>query len=310
MADRSHMSDESLNAMLAQYGLGELVEQKAFSTGTVQENILVKSEQGIQVLKHYKTRSRAYVEFEIALIEYLIQNDFCCPGIYKNKQGEQYLLRDNRVIVFYEYVEGEHKEALNDDELSQLIEKIAELHILTRSLNIKGYENRWNYGIDFCRNYIKSIRSSDREKRDWFLRELNQLDLPTAIAKGVIHGDLDKSNLLFKNGELVAIIDFDDSNYSYLLLDIISLINNKCENFLEDEYFHAAGGIIRRYSKIRKLEPKERQHLFDVLRLSILIDCLWFFERGHYPHFKEKEKMDRLNKLGRDNYYNRIFSSS
>jgi len=55
------------------------------------------------------------------------------------------------------------------------------------------------------------------------------------------------------------------------------------------------------------LDNNEKKYLFDVFKLSILFDCIWFFERGDVEDFFEKRKIDYLNSLGRENFYNEIF---
>ncbi len=62
------------------------------------------------------------------------------------------------------------------------------------------------------------------------------------------------------------------------------------------------------YMKHRPLRPIEKRHLFDVYKLSILFDCIWFFERGEVNDFYEKRKINALNELGRDSFYDRLFA--
>jgi hypothetical protein len=60
--------------------------------------------------------------------------------------------------------------------------------------------------------------------------------------------------------------------------------------------------------KYRQLNSLEKRHLFDVLQLSILIDNIWFFARGSASDFYEKSKIDFLNHLGRNKFYDALFA--
>jgi hypothetical protein len=71
--------------------------------------------------------------------------------------------------------------------------------------------------------------------------------------------------------------------------------------------FEVAWRIVAIYEKYRPLAALEKRHLFDVYKLSILIDCVWYFERGNSTDFYEKRKIDFLNSVGRDSFYKRIF---
>ena len=140
------------------------------------------------------------------------------------------------MVALYEYVEGEHKKELKYDQLDQLIEKLAALHLITSNLKIDGYQNRWNYGVRFCQEYIeenlrKKTSKTSKKKREWLTKELSDLLLNDELTKGIVHEDLDTSNLIFKNQELKSIIDFDDSNYTYLVLDLIGIVDKRKYKF-------------------------------------------------------------------------------
>lgn len=312
MENNNIFSKEELSEILHTYGLGELISYEYIKRGTVQDNIMLISNSQRCVLKYYKSRSIPYVEFETKLIEYLNVNTYCCPKILQNKEGKLLGYKNEKAFTLYQYVEGEHLETFSRSQFHQLIQKIAELHLLTSDLQIEGYEHRWNYDIDFCKSYIDENLSDYKEeglarKIEWLYDVVDKVELPTNLVKGIVHGDLDKSNIFFKEDKIESIIDFDDANYSYLLFDIICLIDSHCDSFLDESYFETARIVIGNYDKIRKLSQLEKLHLFDVLKLSIVIDCFWFFERGLYPKFREKAKIDQLNQMGRQNFYDHIF---
>lgn len=299
------MIEESIKTILSYYEIGSLISKHVYTSGTVQENIQLHTDKGIYVLKHYKSRSIEYVKFELSLIEHLNKNSFCSPMLFKTKSGELFSLFKNKVVVIYECIEGEHKDVLKYDHLDQLIRKVAELHLNTENLQLKGYKHRWNYGQEFCKKYIRTHLKdknnlASEQKKQWLINELNNLTLPDKLSKGIIHGDLDTSNIIFEKQVIKAIIDFDDSNYTYLVFDIIGLIDRRNYKFLSNKYFELISYIINKYGEVRSLNDTDIVYLFDVLKLSIIIDCFWFFDRGNFEDFIEKNKIDQLNKLGRE----------
>ncbi len=314
MKAKDKISSKELKSIISNYKFGEFKSYEELSKGNVQTNILVQTTNKTVVLKYYKNRKIDYVKFEIKLLEYLSIKGYCSPKIYKNKKGKQLTNRFGKAIVISEYIEGEHREKLNNNEFQQLITKIAELHLLTENLKVQGCENRWNYNIDFCKDYLKKRTESYRrarqlKKKKWVEAELDKLEIPKSIPKGIIHGDLHYTNIIFSKNKFKALIDFDDANYSYLLYDIICLIDSKRkeESFLNQEYFNISKEVINKYQLIRKLQEEEKRSLFDVLILSIIIDSFWFYTRGKFPDFKEKNKIESLNKMGRNKFYANIF---
>ena len=122
----------------------------------------------------------------------------------------------------------------------------------------------------------------------------------------------------FKIGIFHALLDFDDANYTYLTFDLVALIEPYLFHFdwnnwqlmpIGDDVFDfaRAHAIIVDYQAIRPLSAMERDHLFDVLKLAILIDCLWFFDRGDAGSFYERRKIECLDELGRRAFTRKLF---
>nr|WP_026560634.1 phosphotransferase [Bacillus sp. J37] len=137
-----------------------------------------------------------------------------------------------------------------------------------------------------------------------------KLELPQPLSKGICHSDFHISNILYNNDKFVALLDFDDANYTYLLFDLVGLIESWAWTYNKYEVINltVAKKIIEEYTKHRPLSNVEQKHLFDVYKLSIFIDSVWFFERGDAEDFYEKRKIDYLDQLGRENFYNVLFT--
>ena len=149
--------------------------------------------------------------------------------------------------------------------------------------------------------------------------ELSKLVLPTSLPKGICHCDFHFSNMLFKNDRLTALIDFDDANYTFLSFDLACLIEPYISTFKYNSWkeftmfdtvftFHESRKIISEYQKYRTLNPTEKKYFFDVYKLSILLDCLWYFNRGRAYEFYEKRKIEYLNALGRKTFNHNLFN--
>ncbi|VAW30279.1 hypothetical protein MNBD_CHLOROFLEXI01-3960 [hydrothermal vent metagenome] len=134
------------------------------------------------------------------------------------------------------------------------------------------------------------------------------LDLPDSLPKGICHCDFDFSNLLFQSDQLVAVLDFDDANYTYLTFDLACLIDSWAWPHQFDALdFGQARKIVQVYTKYRPLSPVEQQHLFDVHKLAILFDGIWFFKRGQANNFYERQKIEFLDNLRSEKYAESIF---
>lgn len=310
-------------SILANYELGALKDPRVFTQGSVQTNVLLKTSKDRVVLRYYTNRSIKSVAFEVNFINYLNKNKYPCPAPIKNKRGKFIGLLDNNPYVIFEFAAGDHIERPNKSQKNQLIEKVAGLQNVAGNYCPPNKESRWNYGVELCRKLAnkeaKKVGTKDAvEKLKWYKSALRKLELPSNLPKGVCHCDFHFSNILFKKGKFEALIDFDDANYTYRTFDLAALINpfvssydwNTWQKFKKGENvfdFTDARKTVETYEKYRALNNIEKRYLYDVFKLVILIDCLWYFSRGRANDFFEKRKIEYLDSLGRDKFNQEIF---
>lgn len=314
MATKTSFSDAELAMMLSDYDLGEYLASMPLTGGTVQTNILLETTRGKFVLKYYEGRSKESVLFESNLIKYLNARNYPCPALFRNKHGKFAGFYNEKSYLVFEFVEGQHIEQPTESQQDQLIEKVAELQNLTSHYRPRYTRYRWNYSVELCRELAgkaaERLNSDDAQaKLKWLEGALAQLRLPKFLPKGICHCDFHFSNVLFKDEKFVALLDFDDANYTFLLFDLVGLIESAAWRYALDEVinFSETRKVVAKYQKYRLLNDTERRHLFDVLKLSILFDCVWYFGRGESSDFFEKRKIDFLNEVGREHFYRQLF---
>ena len=315
MAVKTQFTRDDFESILLQYDLGAYSYADAIQQGTVQTNFFINTTQGRFVLRYYENRSRESVLFESDLLRYLATYRYPCPSQMKNIQGSYVSVYRNRPYVIFEFLEGEHIEYPTVHQKQQLIQKAAELQKLTRGYVSPYTPHRWNYTSDLCRTLARKeaerIDTQDaHEKFMWLTRELAELELPSSIPKGICHCDFHFSNVLFRGNEFIALLDFDDANYTFLQFDLVGLMEYWAWPHTNDTLdIEAAYGVLQEYMKHRVLQSIEQYHLYDVYKLSILFDSVWYFGRGSGDDFHERRKMDALSSLGRQRFFERFFQS-
>ncbi|MAS36737.1 MAG: homoserine kinase [Anaerolineaceae bacterium] len=323
MAVKSNFSNDDFVSILSNYDLGDFEAAQPLTNGTVQTNFLLQTGSGKYVFRYYENRPLGSVLFESNLINYLTAKRYPCPAAFSNRDGEFVGLFAEKPYIIFEYVDGEHLETLSDDQKSQLIHHVAELHNITQTYEPSYQEHRWNYDVDLCRTLAqeaaaKQASRNARYKLAWFEAELSALDLPDTLPKGICHCDFHPSNVLFQNGVFKALLDFDDANYTFLSFDLASLMNPFVPGFDWNSWFHfrpdenvfdftEAKSVAQAYMRHRPLTADEKTHLFDMFKLTVMFDCVWYFARGAAHDFFEKRKIDYLNQLGRSRFYHEIF---
>ena len=266
------------------------------------------------MFRYYENRTPKSVLFETDLLSYLKTHSYPCPEPFKNRQGNCVGIHDNKPYALFEFMDGDHVDQPNEVHKRQLIQKAAELQSLTNQYKPKYKAYRWNYDVQLCRSLAqveaaKINTHSAYEKLAWLENELAMLALPQSHPKGICHCDFHFSNVLFHGEDFVALLDFDDANYTFLQFDLVCLIDAWAWPYHSDTLNMAdACPIVQMYMAYRPLSYMERHHLFDVYKLSILFDCIWFFARGHVDDFYEKRKITFLHDLGRRRFMEALFS--
>jgi homoserine kinase type II len=312
MTPKPILSNSDVAAMLSNYQLGQLQDAQPFAKGTVQTNLLITTTQGKLVLKVYLNRPTDSVRFEANLVHYLRQRDFPCAGALRNKQGTWVSLYQDKPLIIFEYIEGQHVDSLNLMQQKHVIDTAARLQIITRNYRPSLRHFRWNYTPELCLRLAQDAAhrlntTTAHAKLKWFQQQLSALQLSRSLPKGICHCDYDLSNLLFRGDTLAALLDFDDANFTYLAFDLVVLMSWAWP--FEGEFDPAAARqIAHEYQQTRPLSELEKRHLFDMQKLHILFDGIWYFARGDADDFYEKGKIEYLADFGRERFYRILFS--
>lgn len=313
MAVKTPFSSSDFAEILAQYSLGSYTKAEAIAKGTVQTNFIVYTAQGKFVFRYYENRSEASVRFECELLKHLAAHHYPCPRPLKRTDDTYVGLYRGKPYMLFTFIDGTHIDNLTDAQQQQLIQYAAALQNVTNAFDPPYKAQRWNYDVDLCRTLAhreteKINTPNAHEKFAWLDQTLSTLELPETLPKGICHCDFDLSNILFREDKFVALLDFDDANYTYLTFDLVGLMEYGAWPHQADALnMKLAHAIVQSYTKHRPLSALEQHHLFDVYKLSILIDCVWFFERGHVSDFYEKRKIDFLNSTGREGFKEALF---
>jgi homoserine kinase type II len=310
MTKKTFLSENDISEILSQYVLGEYAGFKEFANGAGQITVLLLTSKGKYVLRYYENRTEKHVLFEVHLFNYLKDNNYPVPGIIKTSSGGFYGRHNDKFFIVIEYIDAEHLKNPNDnfdeEQASKVVEIVAQLHTITKDYNPEYFKDREEFNAGYAwRMYQKIPREIQKEERaKWFKNELDNLEFPVTLPKGICHADLNYGNFLFRDGKIAAVLDFDMSSYTYVIYDIASLIYwwafPPKSGFKEKE----ASFIINVYSKYRELSEPEKTHIFDALKLIILLGISWS-EEGDFED--SKRAIETLNKLGRDGLYAKLF---
>lgn len=298
MSAKQTIFENDLPAILTPYDLGDYRGFKTFANGAGQTTLLLETSKGKFVLRYYENRTDAHVDFEVQLFNFLRSKNYPVPAIIRNRSGNFSSKYNNKSYIIIEFVEGDHGKNPNDffdaEQAAEVVKVIAQLHSLTRDYQPDYFSNREPYNAEYCwREFQKKHpHLVETEKGMWFKSELDKLEFPAEMPKGLCHADLNYGNFLFRDGKIVAVLDFDMSFYTFFIYDIASLIYWWA--FPPKRGFQAeiAEQLVCEYSKWRELSGTERKHILDALKLITLLGISWSDEADFE---QEKKRIEFLN---------------
>jgi homoserine kinase type II len=227
------------------------------------------------------------------------------PTVVKNRNGSYIGLHKEKPYLILKFIDGmpgkDPNEVFDWNEAAAVTKAVADLHAITQDRRLADCDAREVYDAAYCWRQFqkKHHRMLGTENGTWFKYELDQLQFPASLPQGICHADLNYGNFLFRDGRVTAVLDFDMSMYTYLIYDIGSLIYwwtmPSHGSFRHD----AAISLVAEYSKWRELSTEEKRHIYDALKLIILLGISWSDEADFE---NEKARVELLNSITRGKF--------
>jgi homoserine kinase type II len=257
--------------------------------------------------------SKDYVLYELDLLHSLAEHSFPSPGPIQNRDGSYLGEHKGKPYALFKFMEGAHDQG--DDHFVETAKAIGKLHLISDGLRPANSQYRVAYDQDAC---LSAAEDAARKMADdagiesrlrWLKSELGALRLGDDIPKGACHGDPNPTNFLYSAGRVSAVLDFDQSSFTYLIYDVAALIywwtwpDRGVIDFERSKTMRDA------YQSVRPLSEVERLHLFDVLKLVVLMGYAWFISNDDGVD-NSRRKVELLNTIGRDEFYRMLFGQS
>ncbi|MBR9700096.1 homoserine kinase [Candidatus Woesearchaeota archaeon] len=278
------LDNSTIIGILSEYPLNTITATNPFTKGAVQTNILIETSEGKYVLRYYRARPPKVVPTELELLEHLSKKGIPCQEPLITKDGKDHLLIAQHVAAVFKYIEGDHipPDKLTNSQLKQIASLLAKIHNETISFKPKGYEQREIHDRPYIDSQLGiAKKAAKKEKYDnsksieLITSTLDSIQVSKTLPYGMIHGDYDMANILFKKGKIGGIIDFDDSSYEPLLFDIADLLKNYCFRSQKSFNLNRARFLLDEYQKIRELNQTEKKSLYDIFLYRYCLFSTW-----------------------------------
>nr|WP_281370344.1 phosphotransferase [Microbacterium pseudoresistens] len=242
-------------------------------------NFRVTTDHGEMVVREYRKSGIEKIRAELRLVGFLAEHGFPTPAPLP--AGDEFVLEAKHPFAVFPWIEGDVPEAMTAALAARLGALLARMHVLTA-----GWIDRRVPVIDrvaLLREAADSrppLSGADawRERIGRFLEDhADELDRLERLPTGPLHHDLHRQNVLVADGEVTALLDFDELNRGPLIVDVARVLQYAALDTpdlgLPDGMDEA---VLAGYEAVRPLSEAERELLPVAFDLAGLVDSAIF----------------------------------
>jgi homoserine kinase type II len=302
MAVYTEVSDQELEAFLADYDIGSPVSFKGIAEGVENTNYVLTTERGQYMVTLYEKRvDPRDLPFFLGLMDHLAERGISCPRPIHARDGNALRTLAGKPAAVTSFLQGMWPRRMTVKHCGPVGEALAGFHLAGRDFALKRPNalsvGGWRPLFEGSRRHIDPALDHElAAELDFF-----EANWPKELPCGVIHADMFNDNVFFLHERLSGIIDFYFACNDFLAYDVAICLNAWC--FEPDNAFNAtkARALLQAYDKVRRLGEDERRALPILARGSALRFMLTrLYDWAHTPPdalVKRKDPNEYLAKL-------------
>ena len=305
---------QELDAWLARYAVGSLVEMQPIVAGIENTNYFVNTTKGRYVLTLYERLPSTELPFYLNLMAHLARAGVVCPAPAADRTGALFGLLNGKPASLVSRVDGTPVLEPAAAHCAAVGEALGRLHAASASYRTRLTNRRgpgwWRQAARAARPFLDPGQNELLAAELKFQAGFGKVALP----KGAIHGDLFCDNVLFSDTRVTGIIDFGFAATDFLAYDLAIAVNDWCVV----KHGEAAGELVPdlvralagAYDAVRPLTFDERTQWALLLRAAAL--RFWLsrlydlhlprpgeLTHAHDPHQFERILRDRIGNTPR-----------
>jgi homoserine kinase type II len=263
------LDDADVAAIAEGFALGQVLRWRAIAAGTINSNFEVDTERGRFFVRVNEGKAVGDVAWEAELVAALAARGVPAP-VPLVADGARYLRYRGHLVSVFPWRAGAHRGSaeVTAGDAAAVGDVLARIHLA--ALDHPPRSSIYDHA------HIRARFAAIRGHRDPALAEAiqtladelawleGQAPVRAAATSGVIHGDLFRDNVLFDDGALVAVLDFEQASGGSLVYDLAVAVNDWA--WAGGPRPELARALLGGYEAIRPLSAADRQALPVELR--------------------------------------------
>ena len=270
------------------FNLGKINSFSEINMGLVNTSWKIITQKGkfvIRKLPSYKTKMELETEQKIILHLHNSSFSYSLPTPLISTKNTSFFKKNDELIWVYKYIDGDLYETLDESSLEEIAIMFRELH----SISPEEYSNLLKNNLLTKEKILGSLNSAlklSKGKKDEasrlvkksyskFIKILESIIIPSdSIA--IIHADITSENILFKNGGLSAILDFEHAGVGLPIEDITIFLQRECSSNNQLD-FNKMNLFLKKYCEDEPLKKDDAKLFFNYAILHYVDDFCYFY---------------------------------
>jgi homoserine kinase type II len=291
MTEIVKLSKKDIDNILTKYTIGTYVSHKHIPWALGNSVYYLNTSNGKFILKIHQDIKLSRLKFVLNTMEFARSKGIPVPEIIQTKTGRLISKHNKEMVTIQKYIEGKEIKISKISTIKNTARTIGLLDKALLKIPLKKKSGRkLSRKLVYDSIKVKGFNFIEQEKQlRKNLRKINTRKL----TRGVIHSDIGSANLLYNNKRVTAILDWDDTNESYLVYELAVILsygfttkNRILKNNIKQ--------FLKEYQKYIKLNEDEKKALYYMILSRQLSAASWVARQLKIRKNKHDEGLKKL----------------
>jgi homoserine kinase type II len=275
MAVFTAVSLDDLSSWIEQFPLGKAIAIKGIASGIENSNFFITTERGEFVLTIFETLSFEQLPFYLQLMRHLAERGVLVPAPVANDKSELVVALHGKPAAIVSKLDGSSQMDPQPVHCAAVGAMVAKMHLAARDFplvqpNLRGLA-WWQQATPQVLPFLDDAKAALLRAEIDFQQAVAAGATYGALARGPVHADLFRNNVMFDGERLTGFFDFYFAGCDTWLFDLAVTVNDWCidqsSGRLDEARVHA---LLDAYHAVRPFTQPERLSWQPMLRAAAL----------------------------------------